>query len=159
MNTKVSHIVVGFVCMGMVFSAFVFSGHLSHPETSLLGTWKEVSWTYEKVDLPEKRDTSSDGFLEEQLKNEISKDLIIHKSEYWTFDREAGLRLSKKGAADQNLNWRLKGRGHILKIKHDDSIHEVYQIKELSDKKLVLHFENDMHARGIVRIEFEKIGE
>jgi len=157
MNIKVSHIVVGFISLGLVFSAFVFSGHLSHPENSLLGTWKEVSWTYEKVDLPEIRDTSSDGFLEEQLKNEISKDLIIHKSEFWTFERNAGLKLSKKGQDDQQLSWRLKGRGHILKIKHDDSIHEVYQIKELSANKLVLHFENDMHARGIVRIEFEKI--
>ena len=138
-------------------SAFAFLGSVAHPEVLLKGTWKEISWTYDRVDLPQSTDSTVDGFLEEQIKSEITKDLIIHKSETWTFDERANLFLTKEGNQNETLNWRLKGRGHILKLLHSDGVHEFYQIKELTDDKMVLHFENDMHARGIVRIEFEKL--
>jgi hypothetical protein len=157
MKSNFIHGLVSIVFLGVIFSSFVLMSYLNHPEKSIVGTWKEVSWMYEKVDLPKDKDSVMNVFLEDQLKNEITKDLVIHKSETWRFDKNSRLTLLKEGNVKEILKWRLKGRGHILKLKHEGNTLEFYQIKELTNDKLVLHFENDMHARGIVRIEFQKI--
>lgn len=159
MKLNLAHIIIGTMIFGLVISAFVLSGNISHPENDLIGTWKEIAWTYDRVDAPDLKDSSSDEVLEKRLREVISQDLVIHKSETWTFKDGASLELAKNNSSNELLNWRLKGRGHILKLVHSDNQHEFYQIKELSKDKLVLHFENDNHARGIVRIEFEKVND
>jgi len=142
------------VISSVLFSFFSLSKIASKPENLLIGKWKEVEWMYEKSD---KNQTSNKIELSEEIKNIISKDLVIHCSETWEFKKDAVLILNKKGEKKHVIKWKLKGRGHILKIRHSNEIKEFYQIKELTKDKLVIHFENDIHTRGIVKIEFKKV--
>lgn len=151
---KIKKIFIGLtviLLVSMVSSLFIF-GKLKHPEKAILGTWKEVSWNYELVDSS--KNELSD--LDTSLEHDIFKDLIIHKSENWNFNPNSKLVLQKENQDPVNLKWKLKGRGHILKLSYAGKTMEYYQIKELTDKRMVLHFENDVHARGIVKIVFEK---
>lgn len=127
------------------------------PDRLLEGKWEEVKWEYEKADGRIKDDSVSQNFIEEVVKYKISKHLVIHKAEKWTFKKGAVLILHKDGEEDIKVKWRLKGRGHILKLIYNNhETTEVYQINKLDNNKLILHFENDVHARGIVKIEFRR---
>ncbi len=140
------------VLAALISSLFAF-GRLKHPEKMILGSWKEVSWNYELVDKhPGKEGQTDDPSLE----HEIFKNLVIHKSESWKFHPGSGLTLEKQNQEPVKLTWKLKGRGHILQLNYGGDTMEYYQIKELTDKKMVLHFENDIHARGIVKIVFAR---
>lgn len=97
---------------------------MEHPEKNLIGTWKEVSWHYEKVDKTEDGEFFKE-IARDELKDEIAKNLVIHKSEEWTFEQNADLLLTGEDKEDKKLNWRLKGRGHILKLKYDNDKFEV----------------------------------
>lgn len=141
--------------MYLLYSILI--GNLEHPERELLGLWDEVEWTYEKVDRSRGSSSVQKEALKDRLKNQITADLFIHKSETWEFKEDGVLNLVKKDGTRERLKWYMKGRGHILKIKHRSGALEFYQIRELKDDKMILHFENDIHARGIVKIVFKKI--
>jgi hypothetical protein len=160
MKITTGHIIIVAVFGGMLFSAFIFSRNLNSPELMIVGKWKEVEWFYEKSDLPELKDSANGGAIEAALRSTISENLVIHQSEEWNFRPNSTLTLQKEQQSPVDLHWKLKGRGHILKLMYDDEgILEVYQIKELTENRMVLHFENDIHARGIVKIVFERIEE
>jgi hypothetical protein len=148
--------ICGLLILGLTTTAFYSLSVVVHPEARLAGQWKEVAWSYEKVD-PAATDQGVRSFFDEQLRSEISKNLIIHDSETWVFHEDRSLTLRKGGQPNTRLKWTLKGRGHILEINHGGDQQEHYQIRELTDDRLVLHFNNDMIVRGIVKIEFEKI--
>jgi hypothetical protein len=139
--------------IAFVFTSLIWITKTQHPEILLRGEWKEVSWNYERVD---KKGQETQLNLDDEVKQEISKNLIIHQTEKWEFKKGSTLILKAKGGNKTKLKWRLKGRGHILKLIYNDGMKEFYQIKELTKDKLVLHFENDIHARGIVKIIFTK---
>lgn len=145
----------------VVFSALILLVFFSaagidqqHPGRLLNGTWKEVAWTYEKVN--HQKGLRHRAALSEEVRDDITQGLYIHRSETWIFSGKNQLTLHKPKATDVNVKWSLKGRGHILKLKYPDRPAEYYQIRVLSDSTLVLHFENDTHARGIVKIELKK---
>ena len=138
----------------IVCAVFAFSSGLKHPEKAILGEWKEVSWTYERIGKGNHKSGIID--LETSVKQEISKDLIIHESEKWRFSPNAKLTLLKKTQAPHRIKWRLKGRGHVLKLTYANNLTEYYNIHELTDRKMVLHFENEVHARSIVKIVFRR---
>jgi hypothetical protein len=52
----------------------------------------------------------------------------------------------------------MKDRGRILMLQNPDGTREVYSVESLKKNELVLHFETDVHARGIVKITLKKIG-
>lgn len=156
MNLSKALTICGLLILGLTTTAFYSLSIVVHPEARLAGQWKEVAWSYEKVD-PAASEQGVRSFFDEQLRSEISKDLIIHDSEVWAFNGDRSLTLRKPGQPNTRLNWNLKGRGHILELNHGDTRQEHYQIRELTDERLVLHFNNDMIVRGIVKIEFEKI--
>lgn len=133
------------------------TGNLKHPEQLITGTWKEVSWQYDKKDNANDSTVDVPKVLDEQMKESISEGLHIHQSETWTFDKNTNLILEKKNEKPTLLNWRMKGRGHILKLHYDNESKEYYQIRELTKDRLVLNFENNTHARGIVEIVLEKV--
>lgn len=146
--------IIGFL-LSLIWS--VIAGDLNHPEREILGTWKEVEWHYDKVDKLKGSSSVEKENLKNELKNQISQDLIIHESEKWIVKPDGHLELVKKNGELERVKWRLKGRGHILKLIHEDGNLEFYHIHRMSNKRLVLHFENDNHARGIVKIVFEKL--
>lgn len=148
--------IVFFLLVVFSLGAFILTGKLQHPEKVILGDWKETAWNYEKVDKNHPDEDHDVKHIEEEIKSDISKDLVIHESEKWLFQSNSTLTLFKKDGNPVHLKWRLKGRGHILKLTYDNDLVEYYNIKELSKDRMVLHFENDIHARGIVKIVFTK---
>lgn len=125
-------------------------------EVRLHGQWQEVSWNYEKVDGQE-LGLGAGSTIGEELRKEITKGLVIHESETWRFEPGASLVLHKSGERNDTLKWKLKGHGHMLQLVFGDHHQEVYQVRELKDDMMVLQFNNDMIARGVVRIVFKRI--
>ncbi|WP_372756219.1 hypothetical protein [Mariniflexile sp.] len=121
------------------------------PTANIQGKWKEVSWEYEKVD-----NTIFGKKINKSIKNEISKDLIIHEAEVWNF-KPNGLLALNQDKKDEVLTWTLKGRGNILKLNHSSEKVEHYNIQILDEDRMVLHFSSDIQAKGIVKMIFERI--
>ena len=79
---------------------------VDHPEDELIGRWKEVEWVYDKVDLEQKSVTAEKKSLKNDLRHQISKNLIIHRSETWEFQDDGLLILRKENGEFQNLKWK-----------------------------------------------------
>lgn len=126
----------------------------SSPEEQILGEWKEMSWDYEKVNKPNK--ASLRDYSSAEIKQLIGQDLVIHEAEKWEFLPNGQLKLIGEDTIKM-VNWRIKGRGHILQIKYDDGVIENYNITVLRNKKLVLNFDLDVKAKGIAQLTFNKI--
>jgi hypothetical protein len=125
-------------------------------ESKLVGNWEEKVWRYEKANKKGNYLLSKKA-IDDEVVDLISKDLLIHKTEYWLFHPSGYLKLKKKGGEAMVVKWRLKGRGNLLKLKYNNKLTEYYQVIELKANHLVLFFENDVHTRGIVKIEFNRI--
>lgn len=149
---------ISFLLFLMLLSFFGIKSKLVlHPDTVIIGNWEEESWQYSKANEYNKKDTLNNFLIDEVLKEKISKRLNIHKSEEWIFKKNTVLIIRKKNMNDVTATWKLKGRGHILAISYNDSSTELYRILELTKNNLVLSFENDVHVRGIVKIQLKKI--
>lgn len=147
--------ICGMLMLALVTTAFYSLSIVVHPEARLAGDWQEMAWSYEKADtLPADGGTS---LFDGQLRDEIAKDLVIHRSESWSFRDDRSLVLRKDGLPPARAQWNLKGRGHVLEILYGKGGQEHYRIHELTNDRLVLHFNNDLIVRGIVRIEFRRI--
>ena len=125
------------------------------PDKKIVGKWREVSWEYEKVNrenaqLPDKR-------IHDHVRNELAQDLIIHRAETWEFLPNGTLLLHKGDGSKVRLDWKLKGRGHILKLNYANKKTEYYDLSELSREGMTLYFDIEIQAKGIVRMTFEKI--
>ncbi|MEQ6120357.1 hypothetical protein [Reichenbachiella sp. MALMAid0571] len=127
------------------------------PELKLIGKWEEVSWEYEKVDKPEK---NREGWIEEiddQVQKEMYSHLFIHEAELWNFLTNKNLLLFKNENKHDSLRWKLKGRGNVLELQHNNLETEQYIIHDLTPDELVLHFNSDLQVRGIVKMIFKRI--
>ncbi|MEA1785684.1 hypothetical protein U1E44_06255 [Arenibacter sp. GZD96] len=128
------------------------------PDERILGLWEEVAWEYEKVDKIESENKPFTKQISEGIKQEIIESLIIHQAETWNFLPDGTLNLSGK---DNNeavpLEWNLKGRGHVLKLKHADKKTEHYTLQRINNDEMVLYFNSDINAKGIVKMTFRKI--
>lgn len=125
------------------------------PEQSITGEWEEMEWKYEKVnkigDSIILNSTTTDN-----LKQLLGKNLIIHEAENWIFTDDGKLILSE-GKNTKTVSWRIKGRGHVLKIKYDDSdVIEYYNITRLTEDEMVLNFDSNIQARGIAKLTFKR---
>jgi|SRR5690606_6375871 len=156
MNFKnISHIV--FISSFLLVLGFVISIvntlTLTAPDKNIEGSWKEVSWEYDKSE-----NTTITKQISDAIKAEISKELIIHEAEVWNFSSDGNLKLiSEKN--NETLSWTMKGRGNILKLSHNTNKIEHYNIQLLDNNKMVLYFNTDIQAKGIVKMTFEKIKE
>ena len=156
MNTKNSNqiFIISTSLLAVVFIFSVVSAMLlASPSEHIEGSWKEISWEYEKSD-----NRNVDKKISDAIKTEICKELIIHEAEVWNFLPNGNLEL----ISDDNneiLSWTMKGRGNILKLSHDSNKIEHYNIQVLNNNKLVLYFNTDIQAKGIVKMTFEKIKE
>lgn len=130
--------------------AILFIINSESSEKLVLGEWKEISWHYEKLNsLDTTGYHSGNG-----LKDEIYNSLVIHKAEKWQFSPNGKLQLN--GEQDEKLDWTIKGRGHILELKHHDGRVEDYQIEMLNERLMVVYFTFDLQIRGIVKMTFLK---
>ena len=125
-----------------------------NPEVMISGEWVEASWEYEKINSP--GDLDFKNYSSEQVKNLLGKDLIIYEAKKWEFLPGGNLRLIGNKAA-RVVNWRIKGRGNILQIKHRNGLLENYNISSLEHDKMILNFDADVKERGIAQLTFFKI--
>lgn len=123
-----------------------------NPERSIVGEWKELAWEYEKTNIPiaERNKISS-----AEIKKNIGQKRIIHEAETWTFLANGKLKLAGKNSL-KIVDWRIKGRGHILQIKYENNLVENYNISVLGKDKLILWFESDFEVREITKLIFNK---
>ena len=91
------------------------------------------------------------------MRNELAQDLIIHRAETWEFLPNGKLLLHKDDGSTVRLDWKLKGRGHILKLNYADEKTEYSDLNKLSQEGMTLYFDVEIQAKGIVRMTFEKI--
>ena len=134
------------------FGYYVFS-HAAYPEIAILGEWKEVSWVYDRNNVDEKVKQE----IGEDEREDIANHLVIHEFENWTFRKNYSIKLHERSGNEHLAKWRLKDRGRILTILNEDGTTEVYSVESLKKNELVLHFDTEVHARGIVKITLKKI--
>jgi hypothetical protein len=152
----IKSIIAYFLVLGIGIIIFiVLFSYSKTPEKSIMGEWQEVEWKYEKVnkigDSVILNSTNTDN-----LKNLLGKNLIIHEAENWFFSDDGKLIL-KEGENSKTVNWRIKGRGHILKIKYENfDVIEYYNISRLTEDELILNFDSDIQARGIAKLTFKR---
>ena len=124
------------------------------PEEMLLGCWAETNWVYERVD----EDTAARHFWNDGVRPRMypAREAILHEAERWEFHPRGELRIWTSDGSMATARWRLKGRGHVLAIRHPGDHFEVYDIKKIDDGPLVLHFDMGVEVRGIARLEFAR---
>jgi hypothetical protein len=125
-----------------------------NPERLVLGEWDELVWAYDKVNSNDSN-VAKYKTITDEVKNNIGENLIIHESEHWHFLPNGVLLLKGKNSV-KKAHWIIKGRGHILQIKHEDKGIENYNIVHISDHQLVLNFEWDIEIRGIAQLSFNR---
>ncbi|GGZ12948.1 hypothetical protein GCM10007049_00860 [Echinicola pacifica] len=145
--------IVALLIVGGIFS--LLSSHHS-PDERLVGRWREISWQYEKLDSPSTASDASIFAISEHIKREISRDLVIHQAETWEILPHGQMQLHLQGGEIKALDWRLKGRGHILKLMGKNRPLEHYQIQKLNGDSLEVHFNSDLQTRGIIKMTFVK---
>ncbi len=126
---------------------------LDSPTKHIEGSWKEMSWEYEKSE-----NATVDKKISDAIKTEIYKELIIHEAEVWSFLPNGNLELTSD-KNNETLSWTMKGRGNILELSHNATKFEHYNIQILDNNKMILYFNTDIQAKGIVKMIFEKIKE
>lgn len=153
MKIRALYIII-FAAITGFFVLLVTSG--KSPEEAIVGSWKEVSWEYEKVNKTNDGESFT-KLIDDNVKTEIMENLIIHKAEVWRFTSDGKLYLHNGNKPSTTLDWKLKGRGHILKLNYQDNKTEYYDLSELNNNKLVLYFDIDLQVKGIVKMTFERI--
>lgn len=140
----------------IVFVVAVVTACVGTPEKSLMGCWTETSWTYEKIDdvgEPGLDALWSDGV---RMRDYPDRQVVRHEAELWHFRPRGELDIRHVDGTVANARWRLKGRGHVLTIRHEGAGFEVYDIKELTRDQLLLNYDMGMEVRGIARLEFAR---
>lgn len=138
----------------MILTSACLLVKVESPEEQLVGEWEELSWEYEKVN----HQGSSNYFaIDDAQKQEIIKNLILHESEVWQFDDDKRLTFISANGERESLDWHVKGRGNILELRHDDERIEEYQVQQLSEDLLVIHFNFDLQVKGIVKMTFKRM--
>jgi hypothetical protein len=129
----------------------------TNPEDVIVGRWEEVSWRYEKFDGHAPNATKwIDGI---RLPNYPARGIVRHEAEYWEFQPGRVLLIRTRDGDTVRARWRLKGRGHVLKVRYPESDDvEVYDIKELNRNELILNYDIGMEVRGIAQLTFNRYG-
>ena len=143
---------IGFLCLFLVLMT-----NASSPNQLIEGTWKEISWEYEKADKDQDNSVLTGEVIADTLQRLIARDRIIHQAETWQFRPDGNLLLTNLRGNERGAQWALKGRGHVLFMQYDQEGTESYDIVKLTSDELVLHFHTDMQVRGIAKITFKKI--
>ncbi|UXX78461.1 hypothetical protein N7E81_13955 [Reichenbachiella carrageenanivorans] len=138
----------------MILTSACLLIQLESPEELLVGEWEELSWEYEKVNH---QGNSNYSAIDEAQKREIIQNLILHESEIWQFEPNKRLTFISANGRKESLSWHVKGRGNILELRHDDERIEEYQVQQLSEDLLVIHFNFDLQVKGIVKMTFKRM--
>lgn len=121
-----------FTSISVIVLAFI--GNKYNPENEFVGSWDEIDWNIKGA---EKSVVTNLGLV--QPPTEEDRDSIrFHTAKSWKF-RPGGVLILQDKHEEKELEWRLKGRGHILEIT-DGVVTEYYDINLLSDEKIELNY-------------------
>ena len=135
--------------------SFTLISFTTNPEQTILGSWNEKEWVYEKVyTIDDKKQIDSMGINE--IKHLTGNYIQVHVAEQWQFMDGQKLRLFKDGNTEE-VDWRIKGRGNILEIVYNNQSIERYNITKLNADILELSFDSDIQVKGLTKLVFEKI--
>lgn len=155
-NFKITAIYL-LVLLGATIGVSTLLSRNTSPDVQILGRWKEVSWTYEKVNRHKHTRELIDKDITDNVKDELAQSMFIHRAEVWEFRKDGSLILHKKGKRFERIHWKLKGYGRVLKLHYGDEKDEYYDVDAISEKNMRLYFDVEIQAKGIVRLEFKKI--
>jgi hypothetical protein len=138
--------------VGLVAS--LLSGCGRSPEDQLVGCWRETGWSYERAD----EDLRAGSFWNDGVRPRAypTRSVMRHEGELWEFHPRGRMSIGTADGVEAEARWRLKGRGHVLAIRHSNAHFEVYDIKQISSDSLTLHFDAGMEVRGIARLDFAR---
>lgn len=138
------------------FSSFgLVIQNIINPELQLIGEWNEVAWEFEKVNKDATNKAVEYANATEYVKRVTGQHLVIHEAEKWEFTPNGELVLMGNDYT-KKVSWYIKGRGNVLQLKYDDGTTEFYNISQLDDTTMILHFDSDIHIRGIAKLTLEK---
>lgn len=130
---------------------------LDKKEENLIGSWKEIEWTFEQNRNPHVTINDNADTLSADVKAEIGRHLLIHAAENWKFNANNQLYIRKSDEEKNLCRWYIKGRGNVLEIMNpDNNITETYEIVHLSKDSLVLSFEVDLQLQGLAKMKFKR---
>lgn len=128
---------------------------LKSPEEKIIGKWNEVAWEYERVGNKSMLSDNVRDSLAMNVYSELSETKCLHGAKKWEFLPNGTLVLYKNGQKEIG-RWKVKGRGNVLEIKFQDEAQEQYDLKELTQQKLVLNNNVEHQIKGMARWTFRK---
>jgi hypothetical protein len=128
---------------------------LISPDKQIIGVWNEQAWEYEKVYNRKDQLAIESDTISQSVKDQLGKHLLIHSAEKWNFTPNGQLVLIGLDTV-KTVQWKLKGRGHILELEYDNEIIEHYNLTELNSNQMVLNFDSDMQIKGIAKLTFNR---
>ncbi len=146
---KINYAFVAF----LILISVLMVTYYENPERLIRGEWEETAWHIERDNASDT--ISMDSPIYQGLKNEILKNVQALQLGVWKFNSDGTLRsqdLAQKG----DLEWFIKGRGHILELRKDGKSMESFQIQTINKDKLVLHLNFDLQVKGIIEIVLER---
>lgn len=131
----------------LLLTVFTLSSCGNHPEATIIGEWVEIKAQYEEYSDIDENDDEYDH-----------RKVIRHETEQWIFAQDKTFTIKKPHQPSTTGKWRMSGRGHILQLFYDDedTNDEVYDIKELNDREMIINVDIDMEIRGIGAITFKR---
>lgn len=123
------------------------------PEELIARKWVEESWAYEKLDRPPDALRRFEGI---RIGAFEGRAVYRHEAEYWRLYPDRRFEISLSSGEVLRGRWRLKGRGHILTLRHERGGVEEFDVKDLSADRLVLNFDLGMEVRGIGSLTFRQ---
>lgn len=146
--------------LGLLLVAGLASACGRDPEQALLGRWQEVEWRYDKRDVSVSPESGEAGrrWIDGLRRPRHAEDGVVrHQTDYWEFKPDRVVEISLRDGRVLRSRWRLKGRGHVLTLRHAGSEGvELYDVKELTNDELVLTYDIGMEVRGIARVRLRK---
>ncbi|MBD1432768.1 hypothetical protein H8B06_08035 [Sphingobacterium sp. DN00404] len=135
----------------LLIGASLIVMHFESPERLIQGEWVEKEWRLEKDNIS----ASSDLQLQVGLKKEILRNVEDLHLGIWKFYEDGTLQ-SETSEQNSEIEWFIKGRGHVLELRKAGKQIESFQIQQISRDRLVLHLNFDLQVKGIIEIVLER---
>lgn len=145
---RITYVLIGVL---LVASATVVI-HFENPERLIKGVWVEKEWVVEKGDRNH-HELFNLG-VNSTIRREVLHGLDEFSFGTWIFKDDGTVQSANNDL--KNVEWFIRGRGHVLELKRDGKAIESFQISKISDDLLELHINLDMQIKGILKIVLER---
>lgn len=147
---KVTYLLIA----GLLFTSVGFVIYSENPERLIQGEWQEKEWHLEKDNAEQQYMGVS--ILSQGLRAEILRGLEEFHHGVWKFDGNRVVH-PVDGVVRDEMEWYIKGRGHILELRRDGKPLESFQIQRIDENSMVLHLNLDLQVKGVIKIVLERI--